>query len=166
MRNAIFYPADCNPRGPMAPNWKTHKDLFNWCINCTGFRGRHFIDRNAISSELKHFCRRYEFWVKCRYTKSLEGLLASVILKFNNFSKNWYFWRVCFCYTWWRPKFSNTLKKSRLQESPFSFSETFSFSSGPLGPEVTHGPLMDYFSGLCHGKCSRRWIWRILDIRK
>ena len=61
MRNAIFYPADCNARGPMAPNWKTHMDLFNWCINCTGFRGRQFIDKNAISSELKHFVEDMNF---------------------------------------------------------------------------------------------------------
>ena len=39
-------PGGLLPRGPMAPNWKTHKDLSNWCINYMGYRGRQFLDKN------------------------------------------------------------------------------------------------------------------------
>ena len=38
--------------------------------------------------------------------------------------------------------FSKTLKKQSSQGQPFSCNRRFSFGSGPLGPEVTHGPLM------------------------
>ena len=37
------------------PPKKTHKNMCDKCKNFRGFKSRQFIDKNAISSDLRHF---------------------------------------------------------------------------------------------------------------